>query len=194
MSMRCRTQMCVQFLLERGAAISENEQRSPRLDWTALSGCSPTSSTVSSFVLISCSTQLLTVVEMQVSAYPIIMTDYPHLYVIRITWTPTTYIGLALSVLIALNAWVLLGRWARATYRFGASEETWNLLRPIDLIAYSLTWHHLLPDVRSADQRRMAMRGETLTTLREHPRWEPAQSVDSPQTPTLTVVPGKSVD
>lgn len=119
------------------------------------------------------------------------MIDYPHLYVIRISWTPTTYIGLALSVLITLNAYILFGRWVRATHRFGYESDTWNLLRPVDLMAYALTWRDTMPDLRTPEQRRMAMRGETETLLREHPGWHAMHyqhGPESPQTPTSTVV------
>ena len=125
-----------------------------------------------------------------VSAFPIIMTDYPHRYVISITWTPTTYIGLALAVLITLNSYVLLGRWIRAVYRFGFDSETWNLLRPVDLIAYSLAaWQDLMPELRTVEQRRMALRGET-TILKEHPGWHSTHSPHSPQSPVSTAVAG----
>jgi hypothetical protein len=119
-----------------------------------------------------------------VSAYPIIMTNYPHLYVISIKWTPTTYIGLALSILITLNAYLLFGRWIRATYRFGFDEETWNLLRPVDLMAYSLAaWQDLVRDLQTVEQRRVAMRSETQTILREYPGWQPMRKPNSPQSP-----------
>ena len=119
-----------------------------------------------------------------VSTYPIMMTDYPHLYVIRISWTPTTYIGLALSILITLNAYLLLGRWIRATYRFGFDEETWNLLRPVELMSYSLTaWQDLIHHLHTVEQRRMTMRGETHTILREYPGWQPMNKPHSPETP-----------
>ena len=115
---------------------------------------------------------------LQVYDNPIIMTDYPHLYVIRITWTPTTYIGLVLSLLIALNAYVLAGRWMKATYRFGFDAETWNLLRPVDLMAYSLAaYQDLIHDLNTVEHRKMAMRGETRTVLRERPVWEGTQSL-----------------
>jgi hypothetical protein len=115
------------------------------------------------------------------------MTDYPHLYVIRITWTPTTYIGLALSLLITLNAYILFGRWIRATYRFGFENDTWNLLRPIDLMAYTLSWRDFVPDLRTSEQRQMAMRGEANMILREHPGWLHQHSPQGSHTPTSTV-------
>jgi hypothetical protein len=101
----------------------------------------------------------------------IIMTNYPHLYVIRVSWTPTTYIGLVLSLLITLNAWFLAGRWARAIYRMGLKDvETWKLLRPVDLMAYSLAaYNDLIHDLRTFERRRLTMRGKTRTILREHP-------------------------
>ena len=104
----------------------------------------------------------------RVTDEPIIMTRYPHLFVIRISWTPTTYIGLVLSLLIALNAWVLAARWARATYRFGFGSQTWNLLRPIDLMAYSLAASQdLIHSVNTSERRKMEMRGTHRTVLRE---------------------------
>lgn len=108
---------------------------------------------------------------------PIIMTTYPHLYVIRISWTPTTYIGVVLSLLITLNAWLLAARWLRATYRFGFDAETWNLLRPIDLMAYSLgAYPDLIPHLNTPEHRRMTMHGSTRLVLREQPVWQGLQS------------------
>jgi hypothetical protein len=78
-----------------------------------------------------------------------------------------------LSLLITINAYVLAARWARATYRFGFEAETWNLLTPIDLMAYSLAaYQDLIHDLRTVENRRMAMRGLTRTVLRERPLWE----------------------
>lgn len=105
-----------------------------------------------------------------VTQQPITMISYPHLFVIRISWTPVTYIGLVLSILIALNAWVLAARWLRAIYRFGFEEETWNLLRPVDLMAYSLAASQdLIHILDTKEHRKMEMRGTTTTTLRERP-------------------------
>lgn len=105
----------------------------------------------------------------RVHEQPVMMTSYPHLFVIRISWTPTTYIGLVLSLLIALNAIALAWRWARATYCFGFGDETWNLLRPVDLMAYSLAaTHDLIDSLNTRDHRRMEMRGTSKTVLREH--------------------------
>ena len=113
-----------------------------------------------------------------VTAKPIIMTNYPHLYVIRINWTPTTYIGLILSILITLNAYILAGRWARATYRLGLSGETWNLLQPVDLMAYSLAaYQDLIHNLNTKEHRRMAMRGETSSVLRDRPYLQGTQSL-----------------
>ncbi len=109
---------------------------------------------------------------------PVVMTEYPHLYVIRINWTPTTYIGLVLSILITVNAYVLAGRWLRATYRFGFDRDTWNLLTPVDLMAYSLAaYQDLIHDLNTVEHRRMAMRGITRTVLRERPLWEGTQQL-----------------
>jgi hypothetical protein len=122
-----------------------------------------------------------------VSKHPIIMMSYPHLYIIRISWTPTTYIGLVLSILITVNAYVLFARWIRAVYRFGFDAETWNLLRPVDLMAYSLAaWHELINDLRTVDERRAVMRGETNTILHEHPGW---QAMYVPQSPNSSQEP-----
>jgi hypothetical protein len=116
---------------------------------------------------------------------PIIMTNYPHLYVIRVSWTPTTYIGLVLSLLITLNAWVLAARWVRAIYLMGLKNaETWNLLRPIDLMVYSLAaYSDLIYDLSSFEHRRMTMRGKTRTVLREHPAGQDFMSINAMQSP-----------
>lgn len=111
---------------------------------------------------------------------PILMIDYPHLYVIRINWTPTTYIGLVLSLLITINAFVLAARWIKATYSFSSSGggETWNLLRPIDLMGYSLaSYQELLNDLSTADTRRSVMRGKLQPKLYERPIDDGTQSL-----------------
>lgn len=109
---------------------------------------------------------------------PVIMTTYPHLYVIRINWTPTTYIGLVLSLLITLNMYLLAARWANATYRLGFDAETWNLLEPVDLMAYSLAaYEDLIHNLNTIEHRQKAMRGKTPSVLREHPVWEGTQSL-----------------
>lgn len=108
----------------------------------------------------------------------IIMTTYPHLYVIRIDWTPTTYIGLVLSLLITLNMYLLAARWANATYRLGFDAETWNLLEPVDLMAYSLAaYDDLVHSLNTIEHRQKAMRGKTPSILRERPVWEGTQSL-----------------
>lgn len=111
---------------------------------------------------------------------PVMTTVYPHLYVIRINWTPTTYVGLVLSILITLHAYVLAARWVRATYRFGFNQDTWDLLRPVDLMAYSLAaYKDLIHDLNTVEHRRMAMQGKTDTVLREHPLWEGTEGLVS---------------
>lgn len=105
-----------------------------------------------------------------VTEQPITMTSYPHLFVIRISWTATTIIGLVLALLIALNSWALAGRWIWATYRLGFGEETWNLLRPVELMAYSLAAsQELIHSLDTKEHRRMEMRGKTKVVLRERP-------------------------
>ncbi|KAK5172184.1 uncharacterized protein LTR77_003822 [Saxophila tyrrhenica] len=106
----------------------------------------------------------------RVTDEPIVMTMYPHLFVIRMSWTPTTYIGLVLSVLIALNAYTLAARWAMATYRLGFGSDTWNLLRPVDLMAYSLAASQdLIHGLNTPEHRKMEMRGTMRTVLKERP-------------------------
>lgn len=71
---------------------------------------------------------------------------------------------------MALNSLVLAGRWLQAVYRFDSETETWNLLRPVDLMAYSLAASQdLVHSVDTKEHRRMEMRGKTTTVLREHP-------------------------
>ena len=109
---------------------------------------------------------------------PLMMIKYPHLYIIRISWTPTTYIGLVLSILITLSAWILFFRWVRATYRFGPDAETWNLLRPVDLMAYALAaYQDLMHDLNTVEHRQAAMNGKTRTILHDRPVQEGTQSL-----------------
>jgi hypothetical protein len=120
----------------------------------------------------------LALLNKTVTDKPVIMTNYPHLYVIRINWTPTTYIGLVLSILITINAYILAGRWARATYRLGSSGEMWNLLEPVDLMAYSLAaYQDLAHNLNTKEHRRMAMRGTANSVLRDRPYWQGTQSL-----------------
>ncbi len=108
---------------------------------------------------------------------PIVMTTYPHEYVIHVSWTPTTYVGLVLSLMISICAWALAYRWTRAIVRSG-THESWDLLRPLDLMAYSMSAHtdpecrELVHDLSTTDRRRKAMRGKTDTVLRVRPMLE----------------------
>lgn len=109
---------------------------------------------------------------------PITMTYYPHLYVIRISWTPTTWIGLTLAILIALTSLLLFFRWLRAIYRLGSDRETWNLLRPVDLMAYSLAaYQDLIHDLNTVEHREAAMRQVHGMSLKEYPIAEGMESL-----------------
>lgn len=109
---------------------------------------------------------------------PVMMTNFPHQYVVQIHWTPTTWIGLVLSLLITLNAYILAARWLWATYRFGFDSETWNLLRPIDLMAYSLaTYRDLIDDLNTVEHRRTVMRGGKQLILHSAPMHEGTESL-----------------
>ncbi|KAK3645732.1 hypothetical protein LTR56_008919 [Elasticomyces elasticus] len=126
---------------------------------------------------------------------PIIMMTYPHKFIIKLKWTATTYIGLVLALLISFSIYTLAARWAYATYRLGRTRETWNLLEPIDLMAYTLAaYQDLLHSLNTVEHRRKAMRGETSSVLKERPVWEGTQSliglVDTLQSPTSPMSEG----
>ena len=103
-----------------------------------------------------------------VQKYPIQMWTFPHLLVIRISWTPSTWIGLGVAVAIALMSLVTAARWLRATGAIAASEEAWNLLRPIDLMAYALANYGELGErLNSPAQRRAEVRNKKARALRD---------------------------
>ena len=101
---------------------------------------------------------------------PIIMTYYPHQYVIRIAWTPTTYIGLIFAIGLVLVSMLLALRWLLAQHRLHPDRDTWNLLRPVDLMAYSLAaYQDLIHDLNTIDHRKSAMREAHGMVLKEYP-------------------------
>ena len=110
--------------------------------------------------------------------HPIIMTNYPHQYVIRISWTPTTYIGLILAIGIALTAIILALRWLLAQHRLHPDRDTWNLLKPVDLMAYALAaYQDLIVDLNTIEHRKEAMREKHGMVLKEYPIHAGTQSL-----------------
>ena len=101
---------------------------------------------------------------------PIMMTYYPHEYVIRISWTPTTYIGLVLAICIVATCFALTLRWLLAMHHLGAEPETWNLLNPVDLMAYALAaYKDLIHDLNTPRHRREVMDERMGMKLKEYP-------------------------
>ena len=108
--------------------------------------------------------------ESSVGEHPIQLLDYAHLLVIRVSWTPTTWIGLGIAIALAITSVVTFARWLQATGCIRADEESWNLLRPVDLMAYSLAAHHdLAEDLNSIANRKAALSQKPAKILREYP-------------------------
>ena len=128
-----------------------------------------------------------------VGKHPIQVLDFPHLLVIRISWTPTTWIGLGIAIALAITSMVTFARWLQATGCIRPDEESWNLLRPVDLMAYSLAAHHdLAEDLNTIANRKAALSQKPAKILREYPIEEGTDSFldlvksASPRTPRTT--------
>ena len=126
----------------------------------------------------------------EVQQNPITMWKYSHLLVIRIAWTPTTWISLGIALGIALMSVFTFARWFRATGCIPSDEETWNLLRPIDLMAYALAAYQDLGELLNMpSQRKAQLKAKPGRILRDHPVGEGTESLlglvksASPKTP-----------
>ena len=67
---------------------------------------------------------------------------------------------------------MLAFRWllAKNRFGFGSANDTWNLLRPIELMAYTLAASRdVFYTLDTTEHRKMEMRGQTRTLLHEYP-------------------------
>jgi hypothetical protein len=84
--------------------------------------------------------------------------DFPHNFIIKTFWTPSTIIAVTLAALIFLfSVWQAI-RWLIAIRRLGKDTNGWQLLEPVDLMAYSLlAVSDLGPHISTAEARRTVL-------------------------------------
>jgi hypothetical protein len=87
--------------------------------------------------------------------------DFPHNFIIKTFWTPSTIIAVILAALIFLfSVWQAI-RWLIAIRRLGKDTNCWQLLEPINLMAYSfLAISDLGPYFSTAEARRTVLRSK----------------------------------
>lgn len=87
--------------------------------------------------------------------------DFPHNFIIKTFWTPSTIIAVILAALIFLfSIWQAI-RWLIAIRRLGKDTNGWQLLEPVDLMAYSfLAIGDLGPYINTAEARRTVLRSK----------------------------------
>ena len=87
--------------------------------------------------------------------------DFPHNFIIKTFWTPSTIIAALLAALIFLfSVWQAI-RWLIAIRRLGKDTNSWQLLEPVDLMAYSfLAIDDLGPSISTAEARRTVLRSK----------------------------------
>jgi hypothetical protein len=92
--------------------------------------------------------------------------DFPHNFIIKTFWTPSAIIAVILAALIFLfSVWQAI-RWLTAIRRLGKDTNGWQLLEPVDLMAYSFrAIGDLGPYISTAEARRTVLRSKGGPTL-----------------------------
>lgn len=87
--------------------------------------------------------------------------DFPHNFIIKTFWTSSTIIAVILAALIFLfSVWQAI-RWLIAIRKLGKDTNGWQLLEPVDLMAYSfLAIGDLGPYISTAEARRAVLRSK----------------------------------
>ena len=87
--------------------------------------------------------------------------DFPHNFIIKTFWTPSAIIAVILATLIFLfSVWQAI-RWLIAIRRLGKDTNGWQLLEPVDLMAYSfLAIGGLGPYFSTVEARRTVLQSE----------------------------------
>jgi hypothetical protein len=99
-----------------------------------------------------------TIVESRATTTRILQRSFPHNFIFQTFWSPTTYIAVVLAGLIWLCSIWQAVQWIIAIRRLGKDTHGWQLLEPLDLIAYSaLAVGDLGPHVATAEARKAAL-------------------------------------
>ncbi|KAK7897833.1 hypothetical protein LTR67_004463 [Exophiala xenobiotica] len=110
-----------------------------------------------------------TITQSHASTTNILQRNFPHNFIIKTFWSPTTYIAVVLAALIWIcSVWQAL-RCLIAIRRLGKETHGWQLLEPLDLIAYSaLAAGDLGPHVATSEARMAALREKDGIILKEY--------------------------
>jgi hypothetical protein len=113
--------------------------------------------------------------------------DFPHNFIIKICWTPSTIIAVILAALIFLfSVWQAI-RWLIAIRRLGKDTNGWQLLKLVDLIAYSFrAIDDLGPHIRTTEAGRTVLRSKDGPILIDYSKHDLTQ-LTSPMSSGATV-------
>ena len=97
--------------------------------------------------------------------------DFPHNFIIKTSWMPSTIIAVIFAALIFLfSVWQAI-RWLIAIRSLGKDTNGWQLLEPVDLMTYSLlAIDDIGPDISTAEARRTALRSKGGPILVDYPK------------------------
>jgi hypothetical protein len=102
--------------------------------------------------------------------------DFPHNFIIKIYWTPSTIIAVILAALIFLFSVWQATRWLIAIRRLGKNTNGWQLLKLFDLIAYSFrAIGDLGPHISITEAQRTVLRSKDEPTLIDYPKCDLTQ-------------------
>jgi hypothetical protein len=87
--------------------------------------------------------------------------DFPHNFIIKTFWTPSAITAMILAALILLlSVWQAI-RWLIAIHRLGKDTNGWQLLEPVELMAYSFrAIDDLGPHINTAEARQSALQSK----------------------------------
>lgn len=99
-------------------------------------------------------------------------------YKIRVAKDDGASIGSSKCAILQSSALLGSSGTGPSLYPFGFGPEIWNLLRLVELMAYSLAaYKDLVPDLNIVELRRAVLHGKKDAFLREHPVGESTQSL-----------------
>jgi hypothetical protein len=97
--------------------------------------------------------------------------DFPHNFIIKTSWMPSTIIAVILTALIFLfSVWQAI-RWLIAIRSLSKDTNGWQLLDPLDLMAYAIrAIRDISPDISTAEARRTVLRSKGRPILIDYPK------------------------